>query len=80
MKIYLTSIIWYKEKIHWKRMKELFNEMEGIGGKTISYIILVSLISIFHYLFSLMHIFFECYLFLFNNNRYKSNLKIVYNT
>lgn len=70
----LLKIMFAKEKIHWARMCFLFDEMEGIGGKLITYPIIVIIISFFHYCFATMHFLFECVMFLFNHNQFKLNI------
>jgi hypothetical protein len=65
-----------KEKVHYTRMYDLFEEMDDIGSKFISYPILVILVSFFHYCFASMHFLFEVYMFIFNNSRFSQNMKI----
>lgn len=74
MKNSLINITFNKEIIHWKRMRQLFNEMSGIGGKFIAYPLLVVIISLCHYAFVLMHSAFEIFLFFFNKEQFKKNM------
>jgi len=78
MKITLLNITFKKELIHWNRMGELFNEMTGIGGVFIAYPILVTLVSICHYAFAIMHTSFELVLFFVNRKQFKENMQKIY--
>lgn len=74
----LINISIKKEIIHWKRMRELFKDMVGIGGMLIAYPLLVITISICHYAFAIMHISFEFILFIFNRKQFKENMNKIY--
>lgn len=71
----LISLMYKKEKIHWSRTLSIYNEIDDIGGKVISYPILVLLVSFFHYCFAFMHMLFEVYMFIFNRKRFYVNMK-----
>ena len=65
-----------KEKVHWKRTFGVYKEMDDIGGKMISFPIIIVLISLFHYCFAGMHLLFECTLFFTNKTRFRHNMAI----
>lgn len=71
----LIKIIYKKEKVHYKRMKLLFLEMENVQQKIISFPLLFIFVSIFRYAFALMHYTFEFLLFFVNKDQYKQNIK-----
>lgn len=60
--------------MHWTRMKKLLNEMVGIGGKLITYPIVVFILSISHYAFASMHTGFEVFMFIFHRKQFKMNM------
>lgn len=63
-----------KEKIHWRRLKNLFKAIDSISGKLVSWPIIVVLVSIAHYCFAAMHFLFETYLYLFNRDQFELNM------
>lgn len=58
-------------------MRRLFKEMVGFGGKFIAYPIIVTIISIAHYAFALMHTLFEFSMWLFNKPQFRTNLILI---
>jgi len=75
MKTTLIEILWEKEKIHWKRIREMFNKFDGwiiklTFGLMISIIIIIS-----HYAFAIMHTMYEIFLWIFFRKVFKNNLQ-----
>ncbi len=79
MKNTMLYIFYKKELAHWSMMKELFREMEGVGGILVAYPIFVIIISICHYAFAVMHGLFELFLYFFNKEQFKTNLERMLN-
>lgn len=75
MKTNLLIILWKKELIHWKRVGKIINKFNSWFGKVITSTIIIILVSIFHYLFAIMHTLYELVLFIFARNYYRENLK-----
>ena len=75
MKTTLATILWKKEKIHWKRTKQMFKKFPSVVGKATFGLIVVILVTIFHYAFALMHTFYEAVLFIFARDAFKANLQ-----
>ena len=75
MKTTLLQILWKKEKIHWKRIKQLFGKFNGWAYKLTFGLIVAILVSLGHYAFALMHTLYECLLFVFARQAFKSNLQ-----
>jgi hypothetical protein len=75
MKTTLLQILWKKEKIHWKRVKEMFGKFGGWVVKLTLGLLVIILVTIFHYMFAFMHTLFELFLFIFARNVFKSNLQ-----
>lgn len=74
MKTNLLKIIWLKEIKHWKLMRDALNKFNNFFAKITVGIIVVILISIFHYMFALMHTLYEILLYFFARNQFKANL------
>lgn len=72
--IKLLQIMLKKEKIHYKRMYQLFNAVEGFGGKCIAFPIIFFIITFFHYCFAFMHFGFETFLYICNRQQYNYNI------
>jgi len=72
----LMKLMYKKENVHYKRMIDLFHEMNDFGEKFISYPIIVILVSFFHYCFAIMHFLFELYLSIFNKIQFKQNMEV----
>jgi hypothetical protein len=70
----LFWLMYKKDGVHWRRMKDLFKEMDDIGSMFISYPIILVLISVIHYAFALMHFFFELSMYIFARDRFKMNM------
>ena len=70
----LIDLMLKKELIHYKRMKELFYELDTVGGKLISFPIITFLVTISHYCFASMHFLFETYCYLFDKNQFEKNM------
>ncbi len=75
MKTSLLQILWKKEKIHWKRIKQMFGKFHGWLNKATFGFITAVFVTIFHYLFALMHTLYELFLFVFFRNAFKANLQ-----
>jgi hypothetical protein len=75
MKTTLFTILWKKEKFHWRRMKELFKKSNSWLVKLSINLIIAMIITIFHYAFALMHTLYEIVLFIFARDLFKSNLQ-----
>jgi hypothetical protein len=78
MKINLVKILWRKEKIHWNRIKEMFNKFNPWLNKLTFGLIVAVLVSLGHYVFGIAHTLFELMLFIFANKMFKSNLQKMY--
>jgi hypothetical protein len=75
MKTTLLEILWKKEKIHWKRIKQAFSKFNGWTNKlTFGVIVAISLI-LTHYAMTFMHTLYEIFLFIFARDMFKSNLQ-----
>lgn len=75
MKTTLLQILWKKEKIHWKRIKQIFGKFNGWFNKLFFGLIVVIFVTIFHWLFAIMHTLYEIFLFIFIHDAFKSNLQ-----
>ena len=73
--ILLLKMIWKKEIKYWKRMSEVFKNIPGVGGKIISFPLIVILVTPFHYAFALMHAFFEFCLMFCNKKQFDKNME-----
>ncbi len=75
MKTTLIAILWKKEIIHWKRVKEMFGKFPNWVSKLTFGIIVIALVTIGHYLFALMHTVYEIFLFIFARQLFKANMQ-----
>lgn len=75
MKTTLITILWKKEVIHWKRIAKMLGRFPGWLNKATFGFIVVVLVSIFHYLFALMHTAYELFLYIFARQLFKANLQ-----
>jgi hypothetical protein len=75
MKTTLLSILWKKEKIHWKRIVQIFSKINGWIFKLTFGVIVAILVTLFHYAFALMHTLYEMFLFVFARQAFKANLQ-----
>jgi len=75
MKTNLVNILWRKEKIHWKRICGLCDRFGGWVSKITFGLIVAILITIAHYLFALMHILYEIFLWVFFRKAFRANLQ-----
>ena len=75
MKTTLINILYRKEIIHWKRVKEMFGKFPNWTSKLTFGIIVIVLVTISHYLFAIMHTLFELFLFIFVRDAFKANLQ-----
>lgn len=75
MKTTLFTILWKKEKVHWKRVKQMFSKFPSWIGKATFGLIVVVLVTLFHYAFALMHTLYEAVLFVFAKDLFKANLQ-----
>jgi len=75
MKTTLISILWKKEKVHWKRTGQVLGKFSGWLSKATFGLIVVVLVTLFHYAFALMHTLYEILLFIFARDAFKANLQ-----
>lgn len=75
MKTNLGLILWKKEKIHWKRIKEMFTKFNNWLSKLTFGIIVAILIIIAHYAFAIMHTLYEIFLWVFYRKAFRANLQ-----
>jgi len=75
MKTTLFSILWNKEKMHWKRIKQIFGKFNNWIGKISFGFVVVVLVTVFHYAFAVMHTLYEILLFIFTRETFKRNLE-----
>ena len=73
-KITLFSVLWKKEKFHWKRISQLFKTTNNWVINLSINLIIAFLVSIFHYAFAIMHTAYEIVLFIFARDLFRSNL------
>lgn len=73
-KVTLLHILWRKEKNHWKRIATMFEKFDGWLNKLTFGLIVAIFISLFHYIFALMHTLYEIFLFIFARKAFKANL------
>lgn len=70
----LLEILWNKEKIHYKRLKKCFNNMNNWSGKLIAWPLVCIIVTFFHYCFALMHFLFESFMFFYNKKQFEENM------
>lgn len=75
MKTTLAKILWEKEKIHWRRIKQMFGKFNGMLNKITFGLIVATLVILGHYAFALMHTLYECFLFIVARRAFKANLQ-----
>lgn len=76
MKTTLFKILWKKEKKHWKLIKEMLTlKFKSWGSRLTFGIIVAILVTVFHYMFALMHTLYEAVLFVVANKMFKENLQ-----
>jgi hypothetical protein len=75
MKTNLISILWKKEKNHWKRIMEMMNKFNGWVSKLTFGLIVAIFVTIFHYIFAIMHTLYEVFLFIFARQAFRANLQ-----
>lgn len=75
MKTTLAQILWKKEKIHWKRIGQMLGRFHGWLNKITFGLVVIILVTVFHYAFALMHTLFELLLFVFMRDAFKANLQ-----
>jgi len=75
MKTTLFEILWKKELIHWKRLRQMFSRFNGWITKLSFGAIIAVFIIIFHYLFAFMHTLYEIFLYIFFRKAFKANLQ-----
>jgi hypothetical protein len=75
MKTNLISILWKKEIVHWKRVKQMFGKINGWVFKVTLGVLVVLLVTLAHYAFALMHTLYEMFLFIFARQAFKANLQ-----
>jgi hypothetical protein len=69
------SILWKKEKVHWKRVGQIFAKINGWVFKVTLGVLVVILVTLAHYAFALMHTLYEMFLFIFARQAFKANLQ-----
>ena len=77
MKTTLIKILWLKEIKYWKRTREMFKKFESAWSRWTLGLIVTILVTFFHYLFAIMHLLFESFLFIFARKRFKHNLQVM---
>ena len=75
MKTNLFIILWKKELIHWKRVVQMFDKFPSWVGKFTFGLIVIVLVTLFHWMFALMHTLYELFLFIFARQAFKANLQ-----
>jgi hypothetical protein len=75
MKTTLLQILWKKEKIHWNRVKQMFDKFHGWLNKLTFGLIVIILVTAFHYIFAIMHTLYELLLFIFAKQLFKANMQ-----
>jgi hypothetical protein len=75
MKITLVNILWKKELVHWKRLKQMFTRFNSFMSKITFGFIVAILITIAHYCFAIMHTLYEIFLWIFVRDIFKENLQ-----
>lgn len=75
MKTNLIQILWKKELIHWNRIGKMFGRFPGWLNKATFGLIVVVLVTLFHWAFALMHTLYEILLFIFARELFKANLQ-----
>lgn len=75
MKTNLVTILWKKEKIHWKRIMEMMGKFNGWVSKLTFGLIVAFFVTIFHYIFAIMHTLYEIFLFIFARQAFRANLQ-----
>lgn len=73
-KITLIGVFLKKEKIHWRKMKQMFSKFKTTASKIVAFPIITLLVSIGHYCFAIMHFLFEVFLWVFLKDQFKLNL------
>lgn len=74
-KITLLNVLWLKEKNHWSRIHTMFEKFDGWLNKLTFGLIVALFITVFHYIFALMHTLYEIFLFIFARKAFKANLQ-----
>jgi hypothetical protein len=75
MKTTLLKILWKKEIIHWKRTGQMFKKFNSWISKLTFGLIVAVFITIFHYVFAIMHTLYEIFLFIFAKQLFQANLQ-----
>lgn len=69
----LIKVFLRKEKLFWKRINSLVQTKANILSK----ILAILLVSICRYGGTIMHLFFECSLYLFDREQFRKNMKVL---
>lgn len=75
MELTLFGIFLKKEIVHWNRMNNLLKTIKEWYFKYTIGLLAIMIISLFHYMFAIMHISYEIVLFIFANKQFKNNLQ-----
>jgi hypothetical protein len=75
MKTNLFKILWAKEKVHWKRLGQMFKKFNSWVSKLTFGVIVAILICVAHYCFALMHTLYEMFLWVVARNAYRANIQ-----
>lgn len=75
MKTNLITILWKKEIVHWKRIRQMFKKFNSIASKITFGLIIAILVTIGHYAFAIMHTLYELFLYIFARKAFKANLQ-----
>lgn len=75
MKTNLIKILWKKELVHWRRIGVMFKRFKSWSSKLTFGLIVVILITIFHYCFAVMHTLYEMFLWVVARKAFKINIQ-----
>ena len=75
MKTNLLQILWKKEIVHWKRLKEMFTKFNGWISKLTFGLIVAILITLSHYGFAFMSTLWSSCLWVVARKRFKINIQ-----
>jgi hypothetical protein len=64
-----------KEKIHWKRIGQMFTKFNGWASKLTFGVIVAALLIVVHYCMTIMHTLYEIMLFVFARNMFRANMQ-----
>ena len=71
----LLMVIGKSEVLHYKRIGKLFKNIKSWSGRLIAWPVIAILVTVFHYMFSLMHTLFELSLLIFKPGQFDNNMR-----